>query len=86
MCAHPHRSWPLEARICSEDRQQFLLQAAGLGQRAKVPQQPHPQDHRVDVAFLPPAALEVEAWTVTVSVERLARGRHGISGEGARGG
>lgn len=45
----------------SEQRLQLLLQTGGLGQGSLVTQQAHAQDHRVDVALLLPAALQMGA-------------------------
>ena len=49
------------AMSASEERQQLLLQAAGLQHQPLVAEQAQPQDHRVDVAFPLPAMLQMLA-------------------------
>ena len=48
----------------SEQRQQLLLQAAGLGQRTLLPQQPGTQDHRIEITVEIERPLEAAAQIV----------------------
>jgi hypothetical protein len=44
-----------------EQRQQLLLQAASLQHQMLMAEQSQPQDHRIDVAFVLPAAFKMLA-------------------------
>jgi len=67
------------ARAGSEERQQLLLQAAGLGHGALLTQLARTQDHRVEVALEIEDALEA----LTQLVRAEGKGRtlvHGLAG------
>ena len=66
----------------SEQRKQLLLEAEGLAQGAEVAQEAQPQDHRIDVAFLLPATLQM----ATLVGEGITGRGHGGSRGGAMAG